>query len=340
MNVKGDRWSDWCGLHSHILCVEMIFFQSLCSLHGMSYHLLSILTDCIFLILAAVPSTVCSSLDTLSMFPLLSPKNILLNITFRCQQFIVTGAIYHPILGNGVKTVPVCPYIMPILHLKSPWRFLRVRYITILLGILVTFPFPLHWFVVQTSTSSNHPSDWQRGWFRRLTLAFVEARYALSSNELVINQNRDHFAVWDSSSWGCCWPHTQTTFFLRLSPFFLFQPSSRKENWDSVIWISLFCDAMAPIKPLGNLCLITQPVFCNTFATFKEFSFLVLELSFSLLGLWHTSLLPNRPPGLKSHWMDRLLKGDMAGLREKDTAPAISIHALSWNLYLDFIRPN
>jgi len=137
----------------------MIVFQSLCSLHGMSYHLLSILTDCIFLILAAVPSTVCSSLDTLSVFPLLSPKNILLNITFRCQQFIVTGAIYQPILGNGVKTVPVCPYIMPILHLKSPWRFLRVRYIIILLGILVTFPFPLHWFVVQTSTSSNHPSD-------------------------------------------------------------------------------------------------------------------------------------------------------------------------------------
>jgi len=71
---------------------------------------------------------------------------------------------------------------MPISHLESPWKFLRVRYIIILL----VFPFRLYWFVVLTFIFSNHPSDWQRGWFGRLIRAFVEVRYALASNELVI----------------------------------------------------------------------------------------------------------------------------------------------------------
>ena len=139
----------------------------------------------------------------------------LFNIPFLSQQLILTDTIYQRIMGNRVKRVPVRRYIMPILHLKSPWRFLRVRYIIILLGILLVFPFRPYWFVVPTFIFSNHPSDWQRGWFDRLTRAFVEARYALSSNELVLEYG-DYFAVWDSSSWGCCWPHKQTTFFFAL----------------------------------------------------------------------------------------------------------------------------
>jgi len=70
-------------------------------------------------------------------------------------------------------------------------------------------------------------------------------------------------------------------FFLRLSPLFLFQQSHWKAIWDSVVWISLIRDAMALIEPLGNLC---QSVLCNPFALFKEFGFLVLEVSFLLLG--------------------------------------------------------
>jgi hypothetical protein len=79
--------------------------------------------------------------------------------------------------------------------------------------------------------------------------------------------------------------HTTNHHFLRLSPLFLFQPSSWKAIRDSVVWISLFRDAMAHIEPLGNLCLSTQSFSCNAFALFKEFGFLGLELSFSLLGL-------------------------------------------------------
>jgi hypothetical protein len=103
--------------------VEMIFFQSLCSLHCMPCHLLFILADCTFLILAAVPLAICSFLDTVSLSPLLSPKYILPNFPYLIQQLIVIGAIYQPIMRNRVKKVPVCRYIVPISHLKCPWRF-------------------------------------------------------------------------------------------------------------------------------------------------------------------------------------------------------------------------
>jgi hypothetical protein len=79
--------------------------------------------------------------------------------------------------------------------------------------------------------------------------------------------------------------HITNHLFLRLASLFLFQSSSQKAIWNSVMWMSLFCDAMAPIEPSGNLHLSTQSVFCNTFAPVKEFSFLMLELSFFLLGL-------------------------------------------------------
>ena len=68
-----------------ILRFKTIFFQSLCSLHYMQCHLSFIPTDCIFLILAAVSLTICPSLDTVSVSPLLSPKYILPNIPFLSQ---------------------------------------------------------------------------------------------------------------------------------------------------------------------------------------------------------------------------------------------------------------